>query len=203
MRYYLFIYLLRYLFWFFIFWRQVFIFRAVLLLTLCQCAALRCYISWVCIIIKPSLYILNQRLHLIYLQWLKNFNSVCFGGAVVPNVDVSESYKWREDTSNERQRTVTHVTVENLCSINSSDNRTDKSFSFSCCRPSQLPGRVHVLPFVFQDLSGGEGQVFIADVTVINSVESGDRRRASWLLFIRPWKHPQSNYYSLSTLYQH
>lgn len=61
MRYYLFIYLLRYLFWFFIFLRQVFIFRAVLLLTLCQCAALRCYISWVCIIIKPSLYILNQR----------------------------------------------------------------------------------------------------------------------------------------------
>lgn len=53
------VYLLRYLFWFFIFLRQVFIFRAVLLLTLCQCAALRCYISWVCIIIKPSLYILN------------------------------------------------------------------------------------------------------------------------------------------------
>jgi len=42
------------------FLRQVVIFRAVLLLTLCQCAALRCYISWVCIIIKPSLYILNQ-----------------------------------------------------------------------------------------------------------------------------------------------
>lgn len=53
------VYLLRYLFWFFIFLRQVFIFRAVLLLTLCQCAALRCYISWVCIIIKPSLYILK------------------------------------------------------------------------------------------------------------------------------------------------
>lgn len=63
------VYLLRYLFWFFIFLRQVFIFRAVLLLTLCQCAALRCYISWVCIIIKPSLYILNLCLLLCAWQW--------------------------------------------------------------------------------------------------------------------------------------
>lgn len=50
------------------FLRQVFIFRAVLLLTLCQCAALRCYISWVCIIIKPSLYILNQCCLLSHVQ---------------------------------------------------------------------------------------------------------------------------------------
>lgn len=61
------VYLLRYLFWFFIFLRQVFIFCAVLLLTLCQCAALRCYISWVCIIIKPSLYILNESLSCVHV----------------------------------------------------------------------------------------------------------------------------------------
>lgn len=67
------VYLLRYLFWFFIFLRQVFIFRAVLLLTLCQCAASRCYISWVCIIIKPSLYILNQCL----LLCVHAINSLC------------------------------------------------------------------------------------------------------------------------------
>lgn len=83
MRYYLFIYLLRYLFWFFIFLRQVFIFRAVLLLTLCQCAALRCYISWVCIIIKPSLYILKSvstslsRVHVTNSLCLFPPNTVC------------------------------------------------------------------------------------------------------------------------------
>lgn len=53
-------------------------------------------------------------------------------------------------------------------------NRTDTCCSccpLGCC--GQLLGGVHVLPFMFEDLSGGEGQVFIADITVINSGETG------------------------------
>lgn len=101
------------------FLRQVFIFRAVLLLTLCQCAALRCYISWVGIIIKPSLYILKlvssslSHVHVIdplclfshtakkriqctvqqrlfyYLPW--NIPIICsyFGAVVFTNVDIT------------------------------------------------------------------------------------------------------------------
>lgn len=35
--------------------------------------------------------------------------------------------------------------------------------------------RKHVLPFMFEDLGGGEVQVFITDITVINSGKTGHR----------------------------
>lgn len=43
--------------------------------------------------------------------------------------------------------------------------------SFRYC--GQLFCRIHVLPFMFEDLSGGESQVFITDVTVIISGKTG------------------------------
>lgn len=167
MRYYLFIYLLRYLFWFFIFWDEFLIFCAVLLLTLCQCAALRCYISWVCIIIKPSLYILMQSflplVHVTtFLSFLKPrffFFNYTFGG--------KKNYKF-----------------------------CIKKKGFIVYDLWYLLGRMHMLPLMFEDLRGSEGQVFVADVAVVNPAETG-RRRGARLYLSRLWNPaPQKQVYA-------
>lgn len=37
---------------------------------------------------------------------------------------------------------------------------------------------MHMLPLMFEDLCGSEGQVFVADVAVVNPAETGRRRGA-------------------------
>lgn len=63
------------------------------------------------------------------------------------------------------------------------DRDVMRCLSFRCC--AQLVGSKHVLPFMFEDLSGGEAQVFITDITVINSGETrhrgGTRFSTFWL----------------------
>lgn len=68
--------------------------------------------------------------------------------------------------------------VYSLNVLNPFDRRTDRS----CPRQAPLAAGVHVLPLVLQDLGGGEREVFVADVTVIHSGESGEGGRAGLLL---------------------